>query len=794
MKSAFLNPMRRFADPETLRRLITVGLCALMVTGCALDQRQRRLAEDAIAEGRLEEGMSDLARARSQRPDSVTLKVGELSLRTQLIGELIDKARAAESVGRFQEASETLQRALALEPANSRVQERLASLALAVTQKEKLDQVESLASAGRSAQALALAEQALRDTPAHAGLLAAQRGLRAKQREQEIASSQSSLAEKRPISLDFRDASLRTVLDVVSRNSGLNFVLDPAVKPEIRVTVFLKNTPVEEALDLLVNTHQLAKKVLDSKTVLIYPATPEKQKEHQEQVVRVFYLANADVRAASNFLKAMLRVKDPYVDEKSNVLALRDSKENIVLAEKLLAVFDANEPEVLLDVEVLEVTTNRLLQLGVSPPTTFSLTPLPTTPITTGQTNSGSSGSTATGITLYDLLRNLDSRHVQASIGGIAVNAKSSTGDVTTLANPKLRARNREKASVMIGDKIPVVTSTIGTGGFVSESISYQDVGLKLNVEPTIFPNDEVAIKMALEVSTLGAAVKSSGGSTAYQISTRNATTVLRLKDGETQLLAGLLSRNRESSKTGWPGLSEIPVLGRLFADHQDVNNQTELVLAVTPRVLRNVRQPLAHEAETWVGTELSPRLRPYGGFNVAPSAEEAPPKASAQQSTEPRKAGSPRPSTSAGEPMTPGGVFKLQLAGPAQVKSGQTFDVQLTLEASSPMRGLPAEVSFDTTRFGFVDAVEEPFFKQGDAETKFSKTIDANAGRVTLGVIRIQATGAQGQGKVATLRFKALEPSDSAEIRVTRATPLSLDAPAPAQPLPAPLVVKVLP
>lgn len=273
---------RRRVDLIYCLRSGALALCAVAVAGCAMDQRQRRLAEEAIAEGRLEEGLSSLARARAQRPDSATLKVGELSMRTQLIAELIDRARAAESAGHFEEANQVLQRALALEPSNGRVQERLANLAVSVTQQARLERVDALAADGQSQQALAQAEQALKDTPTHVGLLAAQRKLRAQQREQEVGVAQSSLAEKRPISLDFRDASLRTVLDVVSRSSGLNFVLDPGVKPEIRVTVYLKNTPVEEALDLLVNTHQLAKKVLDSKTVLIYPATPEKLKEHQE--------------------------------------------------------------------------------------------------------------------------------------------------------------------------------------------------------------------------------------------------------------------------------------------------------------------------------------------------------------------------------------------------------------------------------------------------------------------------------------------------------------------------------
>lgn len=791
---------RRRTDIPPWFQRSAMALAVLLASGCAMDQRQRHLAEEAAAEGRLEDGMRDMARARADNPESITLKVGELSLRTQLIAELIDKARAAESGGRYAEANEALQRALAIEPANGRVQERLASLAMAVTQQGRLDRADALAVEGKQAQAITLVEQALKDTPTHAELLALQRRLLAQQREQEVTLAQASLAEKRPISLDFREASLRTVLDVVSRSSGLNFVLDPAVKPDIRVTVFLNNTPVEDALDLLVNTHQLAKKVLDSKTVLIYPATPEKQKEHQEQVVRVFYLANADVRAAGSFLKAMLRIKDPYFDEKANVLALRDSKENIALAEKLLAVFDAHEPEVLLDVEVLEVTTNRLLQLGVSPPTTFSLTPLPTTPIQGSQTGTGtggtgSSGSTGSGITLYDLLHNLNKQHVQAAVGGVTVNAKSTVGDVQTLANPKLRARNREKASVMIGDKIPVVTSTIGTNGFVSESINYQDVGLKLQIEPVVFATDEVAIKLTLEVSTLGAAVRTSGGSTAYQISTRNATTALRLKDGETQLLAGLVRRNRESSRTGWPGLSEIPLLGRLFSDQQDVNNQTELVLAVTPRVLRNVRQPLAHEAETWVGTELAPRLRPYGGFNARPEGAVATGKAAPRAGTSAQAiptAGEPKARTGAAEVAPPS--VKLQLMGPQQVKLGQTFEVQLALDSSIPLRGLPAELDFDPAHFAFVDAVEDAYFRQSDAQTRFSKAADAGLGHATLGVIRVQATGAQGQGRVLTARFKAISAGPGAEIRLVRATPLALGAPIPSQPLPAPLSIAVTP
>jgi general secretion pathway protein D len=176
------------------------------------------------------------------------------------------------------------------------------------------------------------------------------------------------------------------------------------------------------------------------------------------------------------------------------------------------------------------------------------------------------------------------------------------------LANPRIRVKNKEKARIHIGDRVPVITTTAAaTGGFVSESVSYLDVGLKLEVEPLIYLDDEVGIKVGLEVSNIAREIRTVGSNTlTYQIGTRNANTVLRLRDGETQILAGLISDEDRRSADRVPGLGDIPVLGRLFSHTRDNAIKTEIVLLITPRLVRTLARPDVRQAEFAAGTESS--------------------------------------------------------------------------------------------------------------------------------------------------------------------------------------------
>jgi general secretion pathway protein D len=187
-------------------------------------------------------------------------------------------------------------------------------------------------------------------------------------------------------------------------------------------------------------------------------------------------------------------------------------------------------------------------------------------------------------------------------------------GSASVLANPRIRVKNKEKAKIHIGDRVPVITTTAAaTGGFVSESVTYLDIGLKLEVEPLIYLEDEVGIKVGLEVSNIVREVRAIGtGSLTYQIGTRNAATNLRLRDGETQVLAGLISSEDRRSAQKVPGLGEMPVAGRLFSNNSDTQNRTEIVLLITPRLVRTLARPEASSVEFAAGTEASsgaPRL-----------------------------------------------------------------------------------------------------------------------------------------------------------------------------------------
>ena len=773
---------RLFPSPVRPASGTAVAIAALLlVAGCA-ENRIREESRKAMAGGQYQQAMSTLENGLRDYPESTSLRTSLLQARADAQMRLISQALSQRAAGQYDEATATLRQALELDPSNARVQALLSDMELERKGAADLAVAQKWVEARQPDRALRTLEQALKDNPRHGGLLDLQRRLLSEQRAAQVQALNGVLTESRPISLDFRDASLRTVLDVVTRHSGINFVLDRDVRADVRVTVLLRQAKVEDALDLITSSNQLAKKVIDSRTIVIYPNTSEKHREYQEQLVRVFNLSNSDPKGAAAFLKAMLKIREPFVDERSNLLALRDSPENIQLAERLLAVFDSAEPEVLLEVEVLEVAASRLNELGVKFPSSFSLTPLP--PV----------GSDSLTLGNLDGIGR-DRIGVGFNPNNLLVNLRREVGDTSTLANPKLRVRNKEKAKILIGDKIPIVSTTTGTGGFVSENISYLDVGLKLDVEPTVFADDEVAIKIGLEVSSLGTATKTSAGSIAYQIGTRNANTLLRLRDGETQLLAGLISRDERSTSSRVPGLGDLPVLGRLFSSQLDDGKRSELLLAITPRVLRNVKRLNASEAEMWVGTEASPKLRQVGGlqFNT-PQPESKPGAAGAAGSpaapgvASPPGAGQSSVLPAPVVPNLPPHQAALSLAAPGQAKVGDTVEVRLDLR-DARLRGLMTELQFSADKLALVDADEDDYFRKGGAVTSFSKRVDA--GRVNLSVLRNQATAAEGAGGVFKLRFKATAPG-RAEVRVGTAQPVSLEPNADRPALPAPAVIEV--
>jgi general secretion pathway protein D len=766
------------AATRRLHMLAALVLAALVLVGGCATERVREQARLAMSEGQYEQAVADLEQAYKRDPGSTELRAGVVQARTQALAQLLSEAAAARAAGRLDEAEQLLQRARTFDAGARRVEALLADVATERRQRRALTEAQALADKQQGVAALRVIADALKDNPRHPELQALQRRLEVEARQAQNRALQAGLKETRPISLDFRDANLRTVLDLVTRHSGVSFILDKDVRPDIRVSVYLRAARLEDAIDLLVSTHQLAKKVIDPQTVLIYPNTPDKQREHQEQIVKVFYLASAEAKQAAAFLRAMLKIREPFVDERANMLALRESPENIALAERLIALYDNGEPEVLLEVEVLEVRTTRLNELGIQFPDAAALTLLPPA----GQA----------GLTLGNLRGVGRDRVGVAGVDSLVINLRRQLGDSHTLANPRIRVRNREKARVLVGDKIPVVTS-IRSDNVTTSSVNYLDVGIKLEVEPTVYADDDVAIKVALEVSSLGEQVRTND-TLAYQIGTRSASTLLRLRDGETQLLAGLINRADRNASSRVPGIGDLPVLGRLFSSQLDEGQRTELVLAITPRVLRNLRRPDANETELWVGTEVLPRLRPAGGQLVPVEAEEGPTAAvpgtpaAAGPAAAVRPAGRPRLETPPEIPAVPAAGTTWE--GPKTVKAGTEFTATLRINTPTPLRGAPLRLKTGPN-LEVLGVDEGMFFRQGGAGTSFTHAANAASGELNVGILRNELSTAIGEGELLTLRLRATA-AGVAEVALLGLEPISLKDAAPRLKLPQVLRVQV--
>lgn len=755
-------------------RSFATFLAVLVLGGCAAPAAYRE-GQQLIAQGRVPEGLARLEEASRLDPREAQYRIAVLQARERYIAGQVDQAEKLRHQGTLVEAEQAYRRILAIDGAN----ERALSGLRATDQQRRLDGWFADAQRAIARKDVDTARAKLRavllEQPTHEGA----RALLQKLDEGAARPAPETVlaaAYRKPMTIEFKDVALRTVFEVISRTSGLNFLFDKDVRSDQKTSIFLKNSTIENAVSLTLLTNQLEQRVLDANTVLIYPNTQAKQKDYQSLTVKSFYLANADAKTVAATLKTILKTRDMVVDDKLNLLIVRDSPEAIRMAEKLVALHDVPEPEVMLEVEILEVKRTRLLDLGIRWPDQLSLTPI----------TSGSS----TVLTLADL-RNLSSASTAATIGPVTVNAKKADTDANILANPRIRARNREKAKILIGERVPNITTTATSTGFVAESVNYVDVGLKLDVEPTIYLDGEVAIKIALEVSNIISQVQTKSGTVAYQIGTRTAQTVLRLKDGENQVLAGLINDEDRRSADKVPALGEAPVIGRLFGSQRDDGSKTEIVLSITPRIVRTLRRPDPSVLEFESGTESSLGARPVAfptatqpvvlaaPLPAAPSSgASGVPSASAAVSTPAYSAPPPAgtiSSESHSTPATATGPAILRWQAPPLVKVGDTFQVQLVMQSDQPVVSVPAAMSFDPRILQVVSVQEGDFLRQGGASSSFASRVDPS-GQVLFTGTRAGESGATAIGVFATLTMRAVSPTTAdTRLNLLTASPIGL-------------------
>lgn len=584
------------------RGLAALGL-AMALAGCA-GTRAFNEGNILLAEGKIEQGLTKLEEAVSLEPKNAEFRIALATRRASIVNRLLAVGESARREGRITEAEKAYRQVQVLDAENAMARQGLEALVMERRHRLALAEAEDLLKKGSApdlADAVEKVRTILAENPEQREALHLKARIdeaRAKELRPEV---KLAATFRKSITLSFRDAPLKSVLEVVAKVSGLNFYYDKDIRPDLKVTVFAKNTTIEDAMRLLLVTNQLEQKILNENSILIYPSTPQKLKDYQTLAVRSFYLANADVKAVSNSIKTIVKTKDLVIDERLGIIILRDTPEAIRMAERIVALHDLSDPEVMLEVEILEIKRSRLLELGIQWPSQLTLSPMQLGTTTTSAT--GQAVTQAADLSL-ESLKGLSASRLKATLGNLTINARKEDQDADILANPRIRVRNREKAKVQIGDRVPVITTTSTSTGFVSESVNYVDVGLKLEVEPNIYLDREVAIKVNLEVSNLVREITSKSGTLSYQIGTRGANTVLRLKDGETQILAGLISDEDRSAANKVPGLGELPVAGRLFGSKKDETQRSEILLSITPHIVRSIQRPDMLAAEFESGTE----------------------------------------------------------------------------------------------------------------------------------------------------------------------------------------------
>ncbi|QDQ26006.1 general secretion pathway protein GspD [Chitinimonas arctica] len=755
-------PIFTTAPGRTLILLVLLGL-----GGCAAD-RHHRAGLSAMADGQYAEAIRELQQAAELEPRDTRFRADWLQQRETAVRQLLSRAETALAAGREAEAEQHYRAILSFDRDNARAKAGLVQLTRLAQAVDATGRARTALQQGDSEQAAQWLARALADNPNHAEAKALRREIETLQAKDLLSAPSLGAMYQKPINLEFRDASLKMVFEALSRTTGINFIFDREVRGDQRTTVFLKQTGLEDAIDVILTTNQLDKKILNAGSVLIYPNTGGKSREYQDLLVKAFYLANSEAKQTANLLKTVLKLKEVYVDDKLNMLILRETPDTIALAEKLIALQDLDEPEVMLEVEVLEVKRSRLLDLGVKLTDQLTVAPL---------TNNASNSTTNAASPSFKLseLRNLNASKLGITLPSATMTFHQEDGDAKLLANPRIRVRDREKAKILIGDKVPIVTTTSTSTGFNSENIQYMDVGLKLEVEPDVHLRDEIGLKVALEVSSLVGAVKTTNGSQAYQIGTRSANSVLRLKDGETQVLAGLISDEDRSSANRLPLLGDLPLLGRLFSSQKDDKQRTEIVLSITPRLIRNIQRQSPAAESFWSGTEASLRTKPLQLRNLETPVAVAKPLAAAEPAAKPSEA----------VPAPVG--LRLSWQGPSQAKLGETIQLSLRLDSAEALRAAPMQLLFDPSRLEVVSVRLGDFF--GTAPVSFSQLVDSASGRITVGLAGSGPDGVSGQGNLLLIELKPLQADLAAEISLVGMAPVGPRA-APVLPLHHPLAI----
>jgi general secretion pathway protein D len=608
-----------------------------------------------------------------------------------------------------------------------------------------------------------------------------------------------------PITMRMTDDT-KMVYTAMGKLAGINVLFDPDYVSR-RITIDLNNVSLNQALEIVALQSKTFWRAVTPNTIFVAADTKAKRTEIEQNVVKTFYLSNlaqtTEMQDIVNTLRTVVEITRVISLASQNAIVIRGTPDQVALAEKLVNDLDKARPEVLVDIAVMQVSRDKLRNLGLSPPTTASIQlqgnttqTTTTTGTTTGTTTTPTTTTGSTGQVTLNKLANLTSNDFLVTIPGATANFLFTDSDTKIIQNPQIRALDGQKATLKIGDRVPVATGSFqpGIGGvginpLVNTQFQYIDVGVNIDVQPTVHAGREVTLKLTMEVSSVSSHV-SIGGIDQPVIGQRRVEHTIRLRDGEVSLMGGMFEEDVLKSVSGYPFLSQVPLLKYLFSAQNTERRTNEIVFVLVPHIIRSQDVTDQNLRPIDVGTANAIELRrkssaPSPGGNGGSAAVPKPAAAQAQAPPPvqaPGAAMTPPPSQ-AGQgpaaPPVPAGAQPSQGTTGAAIMSfdppqlnqsvGSTFAVNVTVSGAQNLYSVPVQVSYDAQSLQLINVSNGNFLSRDGQPVVIVHREDAP------GLEQISATrppgsgGMSGQGSVFTLTFMAKAPGQST-LSITKA------------------------
>ena len=582
-----------------------------------------------------------------------------------------------------------------------------------------------------------------------------------------------------PITLKVTEKT-NVIYETVGKLAGINVLFDPDYTPR-QVRIELNGVTLEDALEIISFETKTFWRPVTPNTIFVAQDTPAKRKELEQNVVKTFYLSNlsqpTELQDVVNAMRTILEVSRIQQLPSQGAIVVRGTPDQMALAQKLVDDLDKARPEVLIEVAVMQVSRDKSHTLGINPPTSVTVALQPnigtSTPVTTTGSTTPTTASSA-GLSL-NTIANLNATDFQVTIPQATASALMSATDTKIIQNPQIRALDGQKASLKIGDRVPVATGSFqpGIGGvginpLVNTQFQYLDVGVNIDITPRVHAGREVSLKMTMDVSAVDSYV-SIGGISQPVIGQRKIENEIRLRDGEVSLLGGMMEDSRTKSLSGIPGLASIPILKYLFAQDTSDHSTNEIVFVLIPHIIRGPDTSHSGADMLDVGTANSLSLRltttKPASAPATPSGPGAAPSPTPQNSTpQAQPSQNQVPQTQAGA----GGMFMFDPATLSQAK-GSTFTVNIMVSGGQNVYSVPVQLNYDPNQVQVVNVSNGGFLSQDGQAVALVHRDDAASGTLQITATRPPgAGGVSGQGAVVTITFMAKEAGQSA-LTITR-------------------------